>query len=343
MGNRESGIGACGIVGIDGAADLSIVNVHVNVNVNVCKVRRILVRVDREAANLDTQSRFLVFRNRMLSTNEGWIGVRWVVVLLCGGLVAVSGCGGCDDGGGASSEERAPQTERETSADDEGSGKADTSEGGTDEVERRNIFGEGSQESDQDDGAGASCSFFPDSCPDGQTCVVTDAGEKRCAAPGSGAEGDECARANGCQSGLVCVGDGPARCRSVCRPNREDCPPGLSCVPLDVGGDARQLGACQPPDDQCTLWPDDSCDLGEQCIVTPAGRACRSTSPNAELGAPCPEGPTDCQYGQTCVTSSDGQRRCRAKCTRRAEPCAQGRCVQLDNRPFGYCPEGGRR
>lgn len=292
---------------------------------------------------LDARFPFLVFRNRTLSTSGGWIGVRRIVVLLCGGLVMVSGCGGCDDGGGPSSEEQTSRTEREKPADDEGAGEADTSESGTDEIDGRNIFGEATEQSEQDEGAGAPCSFFPDSCPDGQTCVVTDDGERRCAAPGPGAEGDECTRANGCQSGLICVGDAPATCRSVCRPARGNCPPGRSCVPLDIGGDASQLGACQSPEDECTLWPDDSCGLGEQCIVTPAGRTCRSTTPNAELGARCPNGPTDCQYGQTCVTTSDGRRRCRAKCSRRAEPCAQGRCVQLDNRPFGYCPEGGRK
>jgi len=292
---------------------------------------------------LDGQPPFLVVRSRMLSASEGRIGVRRILVLSCAILITVSGCQGCDDGGEAPSSGQTTSNQTEKSADEEGSTEADAEQGRRDEVEGRNIFGEGSEQSDQDDGAGAPCSFFPDSCPAGQTCVVTDAGEKRCAAPGAGAEGDECARANGCQSGLVCVGDGPATCRSVCRPNRENCPSGRSCVPLDVGGDTGELGACQPPDDQCTLWPDDSCDLGEQCIVTPAGRVCRSTSPNAELGARCPNGPTDCQYGQTCVTTSEGQRRCRAKCTRRAEPCSQGQCVQLDNRPFGYCPQGGRR
>jgi hypothetical protein len=192
------------------------------------------------------------------------------------------------------------------------------------------------------------CTFFPDSCGEGEACFWTDDGVKRCAPFDDDAEpGSTCRAANDCNHGQQCVGGRPGTCWSRCRPDRPDqwgCEFGEACTPIyDDQNRPLDWGVCRPMSDECTPWPDDSCDIGANCYETRLGRRCLEYDLRAEVGDSCADGATDCNGGQACVRIG-GVSECREKCDD-AHPCERGSCQSLENRPYGHCrassEEGG--
>jgi hypothetical protein len=249
-----------------------------------------------------------VWRSDM-STRYRWN--RLASLLIVAALVGFAGCGGEDDDPG----------------DGAGDGGMMMSDAGVD-------GGDGADAGGPD--GGAACTFFPDSCPDGRNCYSQPDGMPRVCAQYStdSSSGDSCMAANDCGEGQRCF---QQTCRPICNPdNLSDygCGSESVCLELELDGKPSPWGVCEPKEDQCTSWPNDSCGQGENCYPLPQGLRCRSYNAEADAGDRC-AGARECGDNQVCVTIEGGDSRCRNKCDM-DHPCPEGSCQELD-RSYGFC------
>lgn len=198
-------------------------------------------------------------------------------------------------------------------------------------------------ESDTDTGGEYACSYFPDSCGEGQNCYpdIGDQGLERVCRDYNPdkSTGDPCEGATDCDSGDRCVDDA---CREMCDPEAPDsCGSDAVCLSLSAQGHSLAFGVCEPKGDKCTTWPNDDCGEGENCYELPQGNRCLEYDPEAEAGDTC-EGHQDCNAAQSCI-GADGESEayCRDKCDE-DHPCDSGMCRDISGASYGACiPQSG--
>lgn len=256
------------------------------------------------------------------------------------------GCGPPESGGSDDDEESGGGQDTSVNPFDTGTSD-DTSTPGGEDTSTPGDEDTGTTPGDDDTGGmeedtqDFACTFFPDSCPDGQNCYPGQTG-RQCRDYTSGkSPGDSCSAnmPTSCGDEQLCDQDGS--CRNRCDPNAaasdNGCNQGDACLPLGDGqGNALPIGICQPG---CEQFPSDSCPDGENCYATEGGgTTCAAYSQSASAGDPC-SSPTDCGNNQICVNTQSGDSVCANKCTQDGQgPCTGEDCQMLQGLDHGVCP-----
>ena len=261
------------------------------------------------------------------------------------GLGLVGLATGCDRGEEPTAQkpsEPRPDTSAEKEPDSGSAQPAEEKKDWSDKVNQALEKGKKEVEREEQAEKRQTCQFFPDNCPRGKSCVSTRSGAQRCAKINPGKEpGDRCSAANDCGDGQQCVGGRPGTCLEMCNPEnlrKWGCPSSGVCTRVaDPSGGTFSWGVCRARRDECTPWPNDSCEIGEACLPTKVGLRCSSYSA-ASVGDRC-RSPEDCDVGQTCVRENNGPLRCRRKCDAE-HPCEAGACATIQGRSYGFCSKG---
>ncbi|MFK8000868.1 MAG: hypothetical protein AB8H86_14820 [Polyangiales bacterium] len=168
-------------------------------------------------------------------------------------------------------------------------------------------------------------------CEGSESCFVAGSADSAmtvCGGPGATPIGGDCTTADGCQSGLSCIG---GKCQPLCCGDSDaDCPTGGVCNGLS---NLEGIGVCLLPDG-CNLVMQTGCDDGLGCypLSSEGGTRC-ATSGAAAVGAAC-EASNDCAGGTICL--DDGT--CHSLCELESDTCGDQRCSPLNGfEAVGVC------
>lgn len=160
--------------------------------------------------------------------------------------------------------------------------------------------------------------FVADGCPEGEVCVTRDSGRTQCRpATGSAGLGEPCARAEDCQSGLLCVNvAGVTTCHRACPEGSVGACEGEDRCIGSIGD--RCVRYCRPRPRPCDIYRQDCPDPTDACTfaVDPETgenyTGCRPAGPGGH-GESCGSEEGFCAAGYVCIRR-EGAATCHEVC-----------------------------